>query len=41
LDIWVFVAEQMKYRGFEVSLAAGLEDAILEALRPPWNVLGR
>jgi len=41
LDIWVFVGEQMKYRGFEVSLAAGLEDAIVEALQPPWNVLGR
>jgi hypothetical protein len=40
LDIWVFAAEDMKYRGFEVNLAAGLEDAVVSALIPPWNVLG-
>lgn len=41
LDIWMFAGDEIKYRGFELNVAAGLEDPIVEALAPPWNVLGR
>jgi hypothetical protein len=30
----------LRYGGFHVNLAAGLEDSIVRDLRPPWNRLG-
>lgn len=30
----------MKYRGFHLNLAAGLEDSLIRGLRPKWNKTG-
>jgi hypothetical protein len=30
----------LRYGGFHVNLAAGLEDSIVRDLNPPWNRLG-
>jgi len=31
----------MQYRGFHVNLAAGLEDSVINGLKPKWNITGR
>jgi hypothetical protein len=36
-----FSDEKVIFRGFEISVAAGLEDALIAELSPRWNVLGR
>ena len=41
LAIWVMLHDPLTYRGFKVSLAAGLEDAVIQATRPQWNLLVR
>jgi len=42
LDIYAFAAPAAVRRGtFEVNLAAGLEDAIIRELQPPWNHVGK
>ena len=42
VGIYVFVQrEPVVYRGIPVNLAAGLEDVLIEWLRPPWNSLGK
>ena len=34
------VREQIMYRGLAINLAAGLEDVLIDRLRPPWNRVG-
>ena len=42
LDIYAFLDNGATRIGaFEVNLAAGLEDALLRALQPPWNTQGK
>jgi hypothetical protein len=42
VEIYVLVdTGLLSYGGFHVNLAAGLEDSLIEALRPPWNLTGR
>jgi hypothetical protein len=31
----------LSYGGFHLNLAAGLEDSLIDALQPPWNLTGR
>lgn len=31
----------MKYRGFHVNLAAGIEDSLIHGLKPKWNKMGK
>lgn len=41
VDIYALVdAPQLEHAGFRISLAAGLEDSIIAAVRPPWNKIG-
>lgn len=40
VDIFAFVPEEtMSYRGFQVNIAAGLEDSLIAYFKPPWNNL--
>ena len=32
--------EIIEYRGLPTSLPGGLEDVLIERLRPPWNITG-
>lgn len=32
--------EQIMYRGIAINVAAGLEDVLIDRLRPPWNRVG-
>lgn len=42
LDLYVFVDPgHLTHRGVAVNLAAGLEDSLIDELRPAWNVVGR
>jgi len=42
VEVLVLVdAEPIMYRGLRLSLAAGLEDALIARLDPPWNQVGR
>ena len=42
LDIYAFAAPAaLRHGTFDVNLAAGLEDAIIRDLRPPWNHVGK
>ena len=41
VELWVFVDDLgLEFGGFRVSLAAGLEDALIATIRPPWNKMG-
>ena len=41
IDIYVLTdLGLLKYGGFTVSLAGGLEDALIDALKPDWNITG-
>ena len=33
--------QQQSYRGYPISLAAGLEDSLIEHFRPKWNLNGK
>lgn len=37
VSIYVFTAGSQNYKGFNLSLAAGLEDSIIETIKPKWN----
>jgi len=42
IDIYVLTdLGLLKYGGFTVSLAGGLEDALINALKPDWNITGK
>ncbi len=42
VDIYVFVQkEKAFYRGFEINIAAGLEDTIIRIFQPSWNISGK
>lgn len=42
VDLYVLVDNlNLEHAGFRVSLAAGLEDTLIAAVRPPWNKMGR
>jgi hypothetical protein len=41
VQIYVFVEkEPLFYKGLAINLAAGLEDTLIEHLRPEWNEIG-
>ncbi len=41
IEIYVFLAtETLTYRGWTISLAAGLEDTLIARLQPQWNKTG-
>lgn len=38
VEIYVLISDGMlSFRGFNINLAAGLEDSLIEMLQPPWN----
>ncbi len=38
VDIYIFVDKKpLKHEGFDINLAAGLEDSLIATLSPPWN----
>lgn len=42
IELYVFVDPgNLTHRGLAVNLAAGLEDSLIEEVRPAWNVVGR
>jgi len=42
VQIFIFVPEEtLFYRGIAIGLAAGLEDALIQAIQPAWNQQGK
>ncbi len=43
VEIWVFapMKNEIVYRGIPVNLPAGLEDSLIDILKPKWNHLGK
>lgn len=42
IDIYILPdPESLKYRGYKISLAGGLEDTLIDVFKPEWNITGK
>ncbi len=42
IDIYIFIDNaQLKYRNYQINLAAGLEDTLISEVKPEWNFTGK
>lgn len=41
VDIFCFKGEKTFYKDYEVNIAAGLEDNLIDKLKPEWNISGK
>jgi hypothetical protein len=41
VKIWLYIPMKLQTLGFNINLAAGLEDSLIKQLEPEWNHLGK